>query len=211
MRSASSPFRHRGWRDTGPANRHRDGGAGPHSVRGPGTVALCPQASKGSIRPFFLATTGHFGQEVEIADCPSGLPSSSVSNRRGVRSRAGPRAWNVRATHPGEAITSARRRGNSEAHLSAKRPQTSEATRLPAPHVHSGGTSHPQGAPPQGPPPPVGLTPHRSLVLCHLPPLGGLTPSVPSAIDGHLARSATRALAVAQARSPRPFARARRP
>src|SRR5205807_2173245 len=93
--------------------------------------------------------------------------------------------------------------GNSEAHLSAKRPQTSQATRLPAPHVHQGRPGHPQGAPPQGPPPPVGLTPRRSLVLCHLPPFGVLTSSVACAIDGRLARSARRARAAGPALSPR--------
>src|SRR5437764_12723019 len=46
----------------------------------------------------------------------------------------------------------------SEAHVSAQQPQTSQESRLPAPHVDPSRTGHLEVAAPQGPPPPVGLT-----------------------------------------------------
>lgn len=139
-----------------------------HSVRGPGHRSTLSTGFQGVNFPVFPCGAWDASPDDGVGvDCLVGALSSSVSAWRDTGSRPGPRAWNVRASailaKPApEAVTSARRRGNSETHVSAQRPQTSEAPRLSASHVHPGRAGHPQGAPPQGPPPLVGLTRHRN-------------------------------------------------
>jgi large subunit ribosomal protein L34 len=68
------------------------GSAGPHSVCGPGTVAPCPQASKGSIRPVFP----YADRAVAPNQAEGGLPGQALVLYPGRPARHRFAPWSAR-------------------------------------------------------------------------------------------------------------------
>jgi ribonuclease P protein component len=131
----------------------------PYSVRGSGTVALCPQASKGPRPANLLAAQGIGANSVWWTPIAAAA-RFPLACRSATRLAPGLRACKRRESrNPARPRLGPAEEDTSEAHVSAQHPEASQAARLPAPHVHPRRARDPPGAAPQGPPPSLGLSP----------------------------------------------------